>query len=215
MATVEKVILEGIIRGGSADGQYASVKLNPQLELITAQGLPPYTEMSRRGLGWQAMNTSALAALVVRPSTVAMLTLWNGNPDAPLIIDRAWCFNLVSTAAEARYGMWACVHPVGMTKPTADITAIKSMSGKTAYTGACVVDTGATVADDGWFPISNWGSVEPTGVLPGGTIVTELAGRIVIPYTAGFSIQVVASVVGDTFTSGFSWYEVKNLPVNE
>ena len=206
--------IHGLIRGGPANSQPAAVHINSERELLTAQGLPPYTEMSRRGLGYQVMNTSALAALVVRPSTVAGLTLWNGEPDGgkTYVIDRLFAFNLVSTAAEARSGMWAAIHPIGMAKPTADITAIKSMSGRAGYGGAAIVDTGATVVDDGWFPVGPFSTVEPTGVLPGAIMEFKAEGRFLVPPRAGISIQVVSSVVGNTFTHGFAWYEVQ-LPV--
>jgi hypothetical protein len=214
VSTVEKVILEGIVRGGASDGLYSSVRLNPQGELLTAQGLPPFAEMTRRGFGWQGMTTAGVAGLVVRPSTVALFTLWNGDATKSLIIDRAWCFNLVSKAAAAYWSIWGCVHPAGMTKPTADITAIKSMSGKTAYTGAAVIDADATVVDNGWFPLSNQGASEPTGVLPSGTMIANIDGRLILPPTAGFSLQVVTSNVAETFTTGCSWYELY-IPINE
>lgn len=189
---------------------------NYRNEQVVAQGLPPFTQLSMENKGWQVMNTSALAALVVRPSTTANLTLYNNNTAASnicFVIDRIFAFNLVSTAAQARSGMWHCVHPTGMTAPTADITAIKSMSGlATAYSGGAIVDTGATVVDDGWFPCGNWSDVEPTGVLPGAIMEYQPQGRLVIPPTAAVSVQVVSSVVGNTFTAGFAWWELE-LPV--
>lgn len=199
-------------RGGQLDGTQTPVRGDSAGNLLVSQGLPPYTEMTRRGLGWQVMNTSALAALVVRPSTTAMLTIFNNNSGdgaASLIIDRVFAFNLVSTDAIADWGVWGCVHPVGMTAPTADITAIKSMNGGTAYGGGAIVDTGATVVDNGWFPLDSVGSKvgNPGGVTPGASIAIPIEGRIVVPPTAGFSISVVASLVGWTFTTGFSFYE--------
>jgi hypothetical protein len=180
--------------------------------LLVTQGMPPYAELSRRNKGWQVMNTTALAALVVRPSTVANFTLFNNNTAASqvaFVIDRAWAFNLVTTDAVLAFSLWGCVHPTGMTAPTADITAIKSMSGlATAYSGGAIADTGATVVDNGWFPLVGSPIGNPGGVTPGTSAVAEIAGRIVIPPTAAMSIQVVASLVGDTFTTGFSWFEV-------
>ena len=207
MSTVEKVILEGIVRGGAANGMYRSVALNTEGELLVAQGLPPFAEMARRGMGYQAITTTAAAAVVVRPSTTAQFTLWNGDATKSYVIDKVFCFNLVSTAAAAYWSVWGCVHPVGMTKPTGAITP-SSMSGKAGYGGGAVIDPDASVADNGWYPLSNQGASEPTGVLPSGTMIGDISGRIIIPPTAGFSLQVVASLVGDTFTTGCSWYEI-------
>ena len=207
----EDARVAGFQRGGTAANTFQFMRTNSEQEQIVAQGLPPYTEMTRRGLGWQGMTTAALAALVVRPSTLGNLTLWNGEvgPTAKsYVVDRVFAFNLVSTAAQARHGIWLCSHPAGMAAPTADITAIKSTNGKSAYTGLARLDTAATVVDDGWFPWGTWGDVEPTGVLPGGILTVNVEGRIIIPPGGGLSIQVVSSVVGNTYTTGFHWYEI-------
>jgi hypothetical protein len=202
--------LQGFQRGGSADATFRYVRSNEEQELLTAQGLPPYTELSRRGRGWQVMNTSALAGLVVRPSTVANLTVYNGETGATAksyVIDRAWAFNLVTTAAISGYSIWACIHPAGMTAPTADITAIKGMNGGT-YAGAAIVDTGATVVDDGWFPINSGTLTGGVTTAPSGAQLANIEGRLIVPPTGALSIQVVSTIVGLTFTTGCSWYEV-------
>lgn len=205
LETILRAIYRG--RGGAEERQLGTDRYN---NLLVSQGMPAYLELTRRGNGWQAMATAAVAALVVRPSTTAMATLWNGEPAGgkSYIIDRAFAHQLVSTAAAGFHSLWLCVHPVGMAAPTNDITVRNSLSGKkiTAI-GYSRFDNGATVVDDGWFPWGNWGQVEATGVLPGGHVEAEVAGRIIIPPTAGLSIQVVASVVGNTFTAGFAWYE--------
>lgn len=194
-----------------------SAKANYLGEQLVAQGLPPLTAMSIQNKGWQVMNTSALAALVVRPSTVAGLTLYNNNTSASdivFVIDTIKVFNLVTTAALSDFSVWACIHPTGMTAPTADITAIKSMSGlATAYSGGAIVDTGATVVDNGWFPVSTQANViHGVGVTPSHALSIPVEGRFVIPPTAAISVTVVASIVGLTFTHGFSWWELE-LPV--
>ena len=96
-----------------------------------------------------------------------------------------------------------------MSAHTADITEIKSTSGKNGYSGAAIFDNGATVADDGWFPWGPAGEVESAGVLPGSQVCPEINGRIIVPPQAGLSAHVVAGLVGDTFTLGFHWYEVQ------
>lgn len=197
-------------RGGASADAFRYLRSNEEQELLVSQGLPPYTELSRRGRGWQVMDTSATAAVVVRPSTVAGLTIYNGETGATArsyVIDRAWAFNLVTTDAVHTFSVWGCLHPAGFTAPTADITAIKSMNGGT-YAGSAIVDTGATVTDNGWFPLVGAPIGNPGTVTPGTAAVAEIAGRIIVPPTGAFSINVVASLVGDTFTHGFSWYEV-------
>ena len=177
---------------------------------------PPYTEMSRQGEGYSVITTSAVAGLVVRPSTVAKLTLYNGEGPGTgksLIIDRAFAFNLVG-AASSTYHIWLCVHQKGMTIPASDIakgvtTNWKGNTGK-QYNGSAIADIGATVVDDGWYPWGPSGSTV-TVTTPGQAICAEVAGRLIVPPTSAISIQVVADVTGATFTCGLSWYE-KYLP---
>jgi len=207
----EDARLIGYQRGGSAADQFRFLRSNSESELLASQGLPPYTELSRRGRGYQVMDTTATAAVVVRPSTVAGLTLYNGETGATAksyVIDRAFAFNLVTTDAIAAYSLWGCIHPAGFTAPTADITAIKSMNGGT-YGGAAIVDTGATVADGGWFPLVTGPTGNPGTVTPGTAVIAEIDGRLIVPPTGAFSINVVASLVTWTFTHGISWYEVE------
>lgn len=203
-------VMEGLLRTKSAPAIRAELPLNPDTtDLLVAQGLPPYAEMTRQGGGWQSMATAAVAALVVRPTTVAMATLYNGESagGCSLIMDAAFAHNLVGTANSV-YSIWLCVHPVGMTAPTNDITVRNSLSGRPAGNGSSLLrfDNGATVTNDGWFP---WGFSEHTVTVttPGGMLYVEIGGRIIIPPTAGISLHVVADVTGATFTAGFRWYE--------
>lgn len=194
---------QGRVSGKDEEGQLAEDK-----SILVSQSLPPYAEMARLGEGWSVMNTAAIASLVVRPSTVAMGTLWNGEVGdnaKSYIIDRAFAHNLVGVA-NSGFGIWLCVHKK-MTAPTADITAIRGNTGK-AYNGAAIYDVGATVGDDGWFP---WGNSIRTVTItvPGGQVEVLVEGRLIVPPGAGISITVVADTVGVTMTPGFSWWERK------
>jgi hypothetical protein len=182
---------------------------------LVQQDLPPMAEAVRRNLGWQVMNTAAVAALVVRPSTAAHGTLYNNNTTASgiaLVVTKIFAFNLVTTAAISAWSTWACVHPTGRAADAADITAFKSMSGlATAYPGGARFDNGATVTDDGWFPVSPAPSL--TGgvtTAPGGAKADDVL--FIIPPTAAISVAPVATIVGLTFTVGFQFLELV-LPV--
>ena len=71
------------------------------------------------------------------------------------------------------------------------------------------MDTGATVLDSGWFILSTFGVVgNPGTTTPGNALIFDTEGRFIVRPGAGFSINVVASLVGDTFTHMISWYEV-------
>ena len=179
-------------------------------ELVRNDG--PFGNARLAGSHESAIQTAATAALVVRPDTVAAITIWNGeNPGGKsLVIDRIFSFNLVSTAAAAKSSLWYCHHLVGMTKPTNDITALRGTGdGRIPDNSNVIIDVGATVLDNGWFPCGNWSDVEATGVLPGASMEWECRGRLVVPPTSGLSVQVVSGVVGNTFTSGVSWWRVQ------
>lgn len=197
-------------RGGGS-GEEVDIRATRGGSLHIAQMLPSGALLTALGGSYQVMSVTAVAALVVRPDTTAAFTLFNDESGGgkSYIVERAMAFNLVSTGAQTFAGIWLCVHPVGMTKPTADITAIKSLSGKSGYAGSAVLDTGATVIDDGWFPWGVSSEAEEAGVLPGGVMCADIRGRIIIPPQGGLSLHIVSGLVGDTFTHGFHWHEVQ------
>ena len=209
---MEGTLVEALTR---ASHERLNLDLNDIGDLQVAQGLPRYTEMTRRGHAWQVIATTASASLVVRPDTTAALTLWNGEGTngKSYIVDRIFAHMLVSDNADGRFMLWACVHPQGMTKPTADITrAVTNLVGMSGlyYSGMAVVDVEATVADNGWYPVSSSVSYELTGVLPGAGIVANIEGRLIVPPQGGISIQVVSSDADEsTPVVGLSWYEEK------
>ncbi len=185
--------------------------------LKASEGGVLWTETARyytsRGYGWQAMSVSAVNSLVVRPSTTSAITLYN-NSAKTFVIERAFAHNLVAAAVTTSV-LWLCSHPIGMTAPTGnDITVRNNTSGLTAGTEG-IFDTAESVDEDGWFP---WGqqSYVLTVTTPGGVLVADIAGRIIVPPRAGISVQVVSSVTTGTFTHGLHWFSVpaSELTVN-
>lgn len=209
------VVSQGQVKSGVNAQEEKDIALNEQGDLIVAQGMPAGVEMSRLGAGWSAIATAAVAALVVRPGTVAGFTLWNGEAigGRSYVIDRLFTHNLVGTAAISSFGIWACVHPPGMTDPGIDIArSATNLTGNTGkkYDGAGVVGVGETVVDDGWYPWGDGQATTPvTNTVPGPQAVAEVAGRLIIPPSGGISLQVVASITGLTMTTGLSWYEAQ------
>lgn len=176
-------------------------------EQIVAFGLPPYTEMVRKGQAWATMSTSAVAALVVRPSTTAAFEIFNGYPagSKSLIIDRLFYFNLVTTAANEGWSGWAAVTAAKAAVSSGSFV-VRGASGK-SYGGPVIAAAGTTVLDSGWFPWTNQQVSGGAGVTPYGCAIAEVAGRLIIPPQCSLCLHVVASLVGQTFTQGASWYE--------
>ena len=202
----EVVQPEYSIRKGSTFSQ-ALAASNELGEGLFAQGLPPYTEMTLKGNGWSTMSTAAVAALVVRPSTTAAFEIFNGYPTGAqsLITDRMFWFNLVSTAAAEGFSGWAQV-TAPKAAPSSGSFVIRGNSGK-PYGGAVIAAAGTTVLDSGWFPWGNAFGLVSAGVTPLGAIETRVEGRLIVPPQCSLCLHVVASLVGQTFTQGASWYE--------
>ena len=75
------------------DGDEVDVKATERGML---HNLPYKVVWTAKGYGWQAMATSAIAALVVRPSTTAAATLFNNSTDKNYVIERVMTHQLVS-----------------------------------------------------------------------------------------------------------------------
>lgn len=159
-----------------------------------------------KGYGWSAMATTAVSSLIVRPTDTAIITFFN-NTSKNFVIERVFSHNLVSLT-NGQFGIWLCVHPIGMTAPTNDITVRNNLNG--AYTAGTegIFDNGATVVDNGWFPYgeSNW---SVTNDVPGSLAQAFIEGRIVIPPTAALSASIVAQTEADpTSCMGLTYYSV-------
>jgi len=194
------------IRKGNVLNQ-ATAGGNELGEQFIAQGLPPYTEMTRKGQAWATMSVTAVAGLVVRPSTVCALELWNGyNTGGPsLIVDRLFYFNLVSTNVIEGFSGWAQV-TAAKAAPSSASLVVRGNSGK-AYSGAVVNAVGTTVIDSGWFPWTSAYQKGAGGVVPFGAVMATVEGRLIVPPGSSLCLHVVSSLVGETFTQGASWYE--------
>lgn len=197
------------LRGGANDGNAVFAASNEKKEQLVAQGLPPYAELVRQGTGWGTMSTSAVAGLVVRPSTTAAFEIWNGYPSGgkSLVIDRIFYFNLVSTNVIEGFSGWACV-----TAPKAAVTSgsftVRGNSGQ-AYGGPVICQASSTIVDSGWFPWTEAYQKGAGGVVPFGATSVKVEGRLIVPPQCSLALHVVSSLVGQTFTQGAQWYEVQ------
>jgi hypothetical protein len=161
-----------------------------------------------------AMTTSAVAALILRPTTASLITIFNG--EAPggktLVIDRLFCFQLVSDTAQAMYQLWYCNHtqPINVAKPANEIITLRGTGdGREPDNSTVRAEVDGTVLDDGWFPVGGFGEVEEVGALPGGGTEWECHGRLIVRPKAALSLHVSSGVVGDTFTVGAAWWRIQ------
>jgi len=194
-------------RRGNTNNQ-GTAQGNELNEQFATQGLPPYTEMTRKGNGYHVMSVLAVAALVVRPSTTAAFEIWNGYTalGKSLIIDRLFWFNLVSTNVIEGFSGWAQVTAAKAAPAAGANVVTRGNSGKT-YGGPVIAGLGTTVIDSGWFPWGNAYNKGAGGVVPFGAVEARVEGRLIVPPQCSLCLHVVASLVGDTFTQGAGWYE--------
>lgn len=194
------------VRNGALVNQ-ATAAGNQLGEQLVAIGLPRGAEMVRKGNAWATMATSAVAGLVVRPSTAAAFELFNGNNvgGKSLIIDQIFTFNLVSTNVIEGFSLWAQV-TAPKSAPSSASLVVRGSSGK-PYTGSSVNAVATTVIDSGWFPWTNAYQKGAGGVVPFGAVIAEVDGRLIVPPQCSLCLHVVSSLVGQTFTSGARWYE--------
>ena len=203
--------IDARIQGLNSSGDEISLKASDGGIL---HNLPYQVVWTAMGYSWEAMNTSAIASLIVRPSTLSQITLYNNSGSKNFVIERAFAHNLISIAT-CSFGIWLCVHPTGMTAPTGnDITIRNSLSGLAAGAEG-LVDIAESVANNGWFP---WGNSRQQAVasVPGAQAEAQIGGRIIIPPTAGISMQIVANTAIVTCTVGLHWFAIPNkeLSVN-
>src|SRR3990167_2148956 len=188
--------LSALIRGGSVK---RPVETNGPGDLLTTGGaLPRYAEMARRGDGYATMATSAVAALVGRPPTVAALSIQNNRSGFVMVIDRLFTHELVTSTTGLGGGaaIYAMVEPPGTADLTDAALAINSLSGKPAQVKTVLTEAGATVVDNGWFPYGGTLKKESAGaVVPGGVLEALVEGRIIVPYKAILNLHVVSGYV--------------------
>ena len=195
------------------DGADRTPELDEFNDTLISFGLPAGVELTRQGRCFSAIATAAVAGLVVRPDTTAALTIWNGEPAGSkrcYIVERIFSHCLVSGNEEGRFSIWACVHPAGKAAVTSELAAsatnFTGLYGR-KYGGMALVELGATVADNGWYPWGYSTDYEKTGVLPGSVVDAYVGGRIIIPPSGALSLHVVASINDSTYCSGLMWYE--------
>jgi hypothetical protein len=198
--------VQGAIRNGVVNAQ-ATIALNQLGEQLAASGLPRGTEMVRRGSAWATISTSAVAGLVVRPTTTAAFEIFNGYASGgkSLIIDQLFYFNLVSTNVIESFSGWAAV-TAAKAAVTSGSFVVRGSSGK-PYGGPVIAAASTTVIDSGWFPWTNAFSKGAGGVVPHGAVIAEVDGRLIVPPQCSLCLHVVSSLVGQTFTQGARWYE--------
>ncbi len=195
-------------RGGASAAAPVLANGNEYDEQIVTGGLPPFTEMVRLNSGWSSMAVVAVAGLVVRPTVTAAFEIWNGNPagGASLIVEDLFTFNLVATAIQGTYSVWACVTAEKAAPSAGANVTVNGMSGRT-YGGKVICGLGTTVVANGWRPYGTSPAFGLGTATPGGALVANLDGRLIVPPQCSLAIHTVSQTTAWTFQNGASWFE--------
>ncbi len=194
--------------------------MNGRGDTIIAQGMPANAELVRLGKSWQATFVAGVAALTGLPTTVAGLSLWNGEVGAGgqggicYLIEAFGTVEEVLDATQAdTSALFACnnVAPVAAPSATAGIL-VKSLSGRGAYDGKARLMSGLTVTNDGWFPHGAEAQVPLASAVAAAIWKineAKVQGLYLVPPGGMFNVQVVKVAAAASQQFHFvRWHEV-------
>jgi len=210
--------IAGFVRSRAAglysDGEQ-KIHINPRGDQCVAQSLPQRAELVRLGDSWATALLSASAFTYVNawPTTRSEFQLYNGDPEKCYIIDAAWMCGITSIAAAQPSTLLAQVCPPGeQAAPTPHVSILRSLSGKTAYSGRAIRGAAVTTAlANGWMAIGSVQSPMTTNL--GHAVYVDLYGTFVIPPGGSFNLAGLSGTAAGTAICGVVWHEVV-LPIN-
>jgi hypothetical protein len=189
--------------------------LNSRGDQIVVQGLPELTELVRLGDSWQVANATGQAALTALPTTVAGLTLWNGEPATgkSYAIDSFGSWEAVVDATQTDVtAIFACNNKTPVTAPTDAALAIRSLSGK-SYGGKARTVAGGTIVNDGWFAHGTPGAQMAAAAAGANWKVNEIIcrGLYLVPPGGAFNVQAAKAAAAAAAQQFFfvRWHEVQ------
>ena len=200
-------------RSGSGGGDSRALVSNEFDELLTAQGMPPYAEITRQGNGFTVQTTTLFAPIAAYPSTTARLEVFNNYPGYALVVADLFAAQVLSTAATQTYAVFGMV-TTQKAAPTLTALNLTSLSGKNAIIptagGPILTAVDTTVVANGWRP---WGAVQTWGTaaaLVGNAWSAPVDGKLIAPYGTSVCVAPAGTVAtASSFQCGITFYLVK------
>ena len=210
--------VDGITTVGEVQEQF---RLTQQGEQWLTPATDSYEEIVRNGRAFYIRATTAVAAVVAKPTTAQMLSIYNDEPEGgrSLIIDWVSAMNVVSTAVASQATIIVNNGLIRVAAPTDSGLIPKKRNGMGSVSNAVVrrqdtkvlsIVTGALNASQGiahcWIPVaSNYkmGVVTPAFY----TVHRDFRGEFIVPPGRMFATHVIANVIGETFTMSIGWHE--------
>ncbi len=209
---------QGLIRGGL--DVIRNVTVGPLGDVKSSKFLPDYAQLCAEGRVWRAQEATATAAVTALPTDAALYTIGNNEPDDGLwyVVLAVTAFNAANAAAFDSFALAGCLSQLpaltgGISTTLAqDLakTTIKNLGGtrNSGYNGRAILDTGVTIVDDDWFPISNASGSTGVNSSKGVTMWHWLHGIIILPPKTLFAMVATATSASNTTRKGLVWAEV-------
>lgn len=205
--------------GGYSDEE-KRVSVSSQGALYTSKFMPDYAQLVAEGRVWRAQEAAATASVTALPTTTALFTLGNNEPDDGLwyVLLAIYAQDVANAAALDKVSL--AVNLSQLPDPTGGIdttlaqdiakTSIKNMLGARGggYNGRAILDTGVTLdTDDLWFPIAS-GTSTAVNSGTGGSIFQFVNGLIIMPPKTLLATVSIATSASNTTRKGLIWAEV-------
>lgn len=181
-------------------------------ELLVAQAQPELAQLSRQRVVWTAVEAVASAPGVSLPTTLAALSLYNGEPDTGSLyfIESIFVMEGAGETFVAIWGMGLC-HQISVGKqtvPTATVGITPKGSAGQVYKGNAILAQSLTVVDYGWEP---WGTALSAGLTDtgvGALLEVPVEGMYIVPPGHIYSVFCLASNGTATMRCGIRWSEI-------
>ncbi len=169
-------------------------KADQSSNALVAQGNPSYMEVRRRGDGWTCKTVTPATVVVVVPTTLAHLEIYN-NGSRLMVVSDLFMWRLLGTAVAQMTSLWAVI-TTQKAIPTSDALVLYSMSGKALITPTAtseiVTSEDSTIIDNGWqvygYPQTGLGAATP-----GTGYSVAIDGKLTVPPGCSLCVTVTGN----------------------
>lgn len=163
------------------------------------------------GKAWTAI-TALRTPLNAVPTTTAPLSIWNGEAQGGLcyVIDSIFLFNGVTQALASSFSLQVMMNVGAVAQPGGGVAITPKGTTGLAYAGTGVVQAGATVTNDVWFPFGT-ALVDVNSADTNIVLDVPVNGLYVVPPGGCFSVAalVATAPVATSMQVGIRWREHK------
>jgi len=171
-------------------------EFDAQKNFFVAAGAAPFSEITRAG-GMYTVFSAAATPLVVFPSTLTILEVYNNSSGYVLDVIDLLGFHLLGTAVLHSVSLWGQV-TINKAAPSTSSVVFGSNSGRapiTATAGSAFgAGAGTTVIANGWRPFGNQSPGVVATATPGESWSAPVDGKLEVPYGSSLCVTAVDTV---------------------